>query len=238
MKLLKRLKKLMPEDIQPHSPEKMDKIRKDESRKISKEIYEQNQQMRVSKAIGRSGIKKRHQNCSFDNFVIQNSGQQHALNEAKAFGDDLLNGSACGGFIFAGTPGTGKNHLACAIANQALQQGLSVLVITCAELMLKVRDTYRQDSTNSEKELVSFLSDVDFLVIDEFGVQHNTKNDRLTLSSIINGRYALEKPTGVLTNLEGDELITTLGRTSSDRIMGDCKWVTFNWPSFRTNRRW
>ncbi len=31
------------------------------------------------------------------------------------------------------------NHLACAIANQALQQRRSVVVITVAELMLKFR---------------------------------------------------------------------------------------------------
>ncbi|WP_205068422.1 hypothetical protein [Photobacterium phosphoreum] len=82
--------------------------------------------------------------------------------------------------------------------------------------MLKFRDTYRQDSATSETALIRFLSNVDLLVIDE--------------------RYTLEKPTGVITNLQSDELITTLGRAAVDRIMEDGKWVTFNWSSFRINK--
>ncbi|WP_181314849.1 hypothetical protein [Photobacterium phosphoreum] len=89
-------------------------------------------------------------------------------------------------------------------------------MITVAELMLKFRDTYRQDSATSETALIRFLSNVDLLVIDE--------------------RYTLEKPTGVITNLQSDELITTLGRAAVDRIMEDGKWVTFNWSSFRINK--
>ena len=91
-----------------------------------------------------------------------------------------------------------------------------MVVITVAELMLKFRDTYRQDSATSETALIRFLSNVDLLVIDE--------------------RYTLEKPTGVITNLQSDELITTLGRAAVDRIMEDGKWVTFNWASFRINK--
>ncbi|PQJ91190.1 hypothetical protein BTO21_05520 [Photobacterium phosphoreum] len=91
-----------------------------------------------------------------------------------------------------------------------------MVVITVAELMLKFRDTYRQDSATSETALIRFLSNVDLLVIDE--------------------RYTLEKPTGVITNLQSDELITTLGRAAVDRIMEDGKWVTFNWSSFRINK--
>lgn len=48
--------------------------------------------------------------------------------------------------------------------------------------------------------------------------------------------YILEKSTGVITNLQSDELITTLGRAAVDRIMEDGKWVTFNWSSFRINK--
>ena len=110
------------------------------------------------------------------------------------------------------------------------------MVITVAELMLKFRDTYRQDSATSETALIRFLSNVDLLVIDELGVQHNSNNERVMINRIIDERYTLEKPTGVITNLQSDELITTLGRAAVDRIMEDGKWVTFNWSSFRINK--
>ncbi|SKC32549.1 DNA replication protein DnaC [Photobacterium piscicola] len=112
----------------------------------------------------------------------------------------------------------------------------SAVVITVAELMLKFRDTYRQDSATSETALIRFLSNVDLLVIDELGVQHNSNNERVMINRIIDERYTLEKPTGVITNLQSDELITTLGRAAVDRIMEDVKWVTFNWSSFRINK--
>ncbi|PSW31713.1 DNA biosynthesis protein [Photobacterium phosphoreum] len=236
MNIMQRLAQAMPAHVKPYTYEQMQAIHQRETRELDRNVYEQNQQTRESKALGRSGIKKRHQHCSFDNFVIQSAGQQHAFNESKVFVDNLLNGRTCGGFIFAGTSGTGKNHLACAIANQALQQRRSVVVITVAELMLKFRDTYRQDSATSETALIRFLSNVDLLVIDELGVQHNSNNERVMINRIIDERYTLEKPTGVITNLQSDELITTLGRAAVDRIMEDGKWVTFNWTSFRINK--
>ncbi|WP_318520657.1 ATP-binding protein [Photobacterium leiognathi] len=237
MNFMERLAQTMPAHVKPYTLEQMQDIHQRESKELGRRVDEQNQQTRVSKALGRSGIKKRHQCCSFDNFFIQNNGQQHAFNESKTLSEDLLNERACSGFVFAGTPGTGKNHLACAIANQMLQKKRSVVILTVAELMLKFRDTYRQGSTITETELFRFLSHVDLLVIDELGVQHNSNNERVIINRLIDERYTLEKPTGVITNLQSDELITTLGRAAIDRIMEDGKWITFKWPSFRANRK-
>ncbi|PST95356.1 DNA biosynthesis protein, partial [Photobacterium aquimaris] len=38
-------------------------------------------------------------------------------------------------------------------------------------------------------------------MIDELGVQHNSNNERVMINRIIDERYTLEKPTGVITNL-------------------------------------
>ncbi|MGR5262921.1 ATP-binding protein [Photobacterium damselae] len=236
MNFMQRLAQAMPANVKPYTFEQMQAIRQREAESYCQCISQENRQARVSMAIGRSGIKKRHQNCRFDNYYTHCEGQRSAFAEAKRLLDNFVNRRTCGGFIFAGTSGTGKNHLACAIANEMLQLRRSVVVITVAELMLKIRDSYRKESDVSETDIIRFLSQVDLLVIDELGVQHNSNNERVMINRIIDKRYTLEKPTGVITNLQSAELTNTLGRAAVDRIMEDGKWVTFNWTSYRTNK--
>jgi len=236
MNIMERLSKsmptAMPRHIQPYTPEQMDEIRKREAQAYRQRLDEENRQVKASKSIGRSGIKKRHQGCRFDNYFTNSESQRAAFAESRVLLDEYINRRS-GGFIFAGTSGTGKNHLACAIANELLQLKRSVVVITMAELMLKIRDSYRKDADVSETEIIRYLSSVDLLVIDELGIQHNSNNERVMLNRIIDERYTQELPTGILTNLQSEELVKTLGRAAIDRIMENGKWVTFNWPSYR-----
>ena len=237
MNIMERLSKsmptAMPRHIQPYTPAQMEEIRQRESRAYRQQLDEENRQVIAAKSIGRSGIKKRHQGCRFDNYFTNSEKQRAAFAESRALLDEYINRRS-GGFIFAGTSGTGKNHLACAIANELLQLRRSVVVITMAELMLKIRDSYRRDAEVSETEIIRYLSSVDLLVIDELGIQHNSNNERVMLNRIIDERYTQELPTGILTNLQSEELVKTLGRAAIDRIMENGKWITFNWPSYRS----
>jgi DNA replication protein DnaC len=232
MNIMNRLAKAMPKHIQPYTAEQMANIHEREAEAYRQKLQQENRQVFAAKAIGRSGIKKRHQGCKFDNYFTQNADQRVAFSEARSLLDDYINRRS-GGFIFAGTSGTGKNHLACAIANELLQLRRSVVVITVAELMLKIRDSYRNGSEVSETEIIRYLSGADLLVLDELGIQHNSNNERVMINRIIDERYTQERPTGIITNLQSDELVKTLGRAAVDRIMEDGKWVTFNWPSYR-----
>lgn len=233
MNFMQRLSQAMPQHIQPYTADQMAEIRQREAEAYQKQLDKENRQTLASKAIGRSGIKKRHQNCKFENYVVNTAGQQAVFADAKALLAGYLN-RASGGFVFAGTSGTGKNHLACAIANELLLHRRSVVVVTVAELMLKLRDSYRKDAEVSESDIIRYLSNVDLLVIDELGIQHNSNNERVVINRIIDERYTQELPTGILTNLQSEELVTTLGRAAIDRIMENGKWVTFNWPSYRS----
>ena len=121
-------------------------------------------------------------------------------------------------FIFSGKPGTGKNHLAAAICNELLLRGKSVLIITVADIMSAMKDTFRNSGT-SEEQLLNDLSNVDLLVIDEIGVQ--------TSSS--------KRPTGMLTNSNMEEMTKLLGERVMDRMrLGNSLWVIFNWDSYRS----
>lgn len=58
-----------------------------------------------------------------------------------------------------------QNHLAAAICNELLLRGKSVLIITVADIMSAMKDTFRNSGT-SEEQLLNDLSNVDLLVID------------------------------------------------------------------------
>lgn len=74
-----------------------------------------------------------------------NGGRQRkAFTMAKSYAQNF--GAGFASFVFSGSPGTGKNHLAAAIGNHLLSGGYSVLVVTTPDLMLRVRECYDEDN--------------------------------------------------------------------------------------------
>ncbi|ECC3463748.1 DNA replication protein DnaC [Salmonella enterica subsp. enterica] len=204
-----------------------------EERKRSEEIERQNRQVRAEKIFGRSGIRDLYRRCSFANYRVDNDGQRHALSQAKSIAESLC-GDDFTSFVFSGTTGTGKNHLAAAIGNRLLAQGKTVMIVTLADVMLGVRACY--DKGKSEETFLSGLCDVDLLVLDEVGVQRDTKNEFVILNQIIDRRTASMKSVGILTNLNFDALKALAGERVTDRLrMNGGRWVIFGWKSWRQN---
>lgn len=217
-----------------YTPEQMAEIHRREHQEQLNAIHEHCIKAQIQASVGRSGIAKKHLKCSFENYHTDCAAQRQAWNAANAWLANHQRGLE-GGFVFAGTPGTGKNHLASAIANTLIADGGSVLVITVSELMMRIRDTYNKHTAITEAAMLKHLASIDLLVLDEIGIQRDTNNERIVLNEIINARSAAEKPTGILTNLTSDELVKALGERALERVMegpAAC-WVTFNWVSYR-----
>jgi hypothetical protein len=89
-------------------------------------------------------------------------------------------------FIFSGKPGTGKTTAA-AICNELLLRGKSVLIITVADIMSAMKDTFGNRET-SEEQLLSDLSKVDLLVIDEIGMQTESRYEKVIINQIVDRR--------------------------------------------------
>ncbi|EEG8997201.1 DNA replication protein DnaC, partial [Salmonella enterica] len=137
-------------------------------------------------------------------------------------------------FVFSGGPGTGKNHLAAAIGNHLLAGGHSVLVVTIPDLMLRVRECY--DGGQSEASLLDDLCKVDLLVLDEVGIQRGSSGEKVILNQVIDRRLSSMRPVGVLTNLNYEGLLDSLGERVIDRLQMDGgMWVNFDWGSYRKN---
>ncbi|MDK9583354.1 DNA replication protein DnaC [Lelliottia wanjuensis] len=231
--LMKRLQKMMPANVKPAftSGEELLAWQKEQGKMRSEALTRENRAMKMQRTFNRSGIRPLHQNCSFENYIVENDGQQNALEKARLYVEGFDDNIAS--FIFTGKPGTGKNHLAAAICNALLLQGKSVLIITVADIMSAMKDTFNNKNM-SEEQLLKDLSNVDLLVIDEIGVQTESKYEKVIINQIVDRRSSSKRPTGMLTNYTLQEMTQLLGERVMDRMrLGASLWVNFNWGSYR-----
>ncbi|HHY9460157.1 TPA: ATP-binding protein [Escherichia coli] len=232
--VLARVSRFVPQDAIPpyRTVEEWREWQLAEGRKRSEEVNRLNHQTRVEKIINRSGIQPLHRKCTFGNYRVQNDGQRHSLSQAKSIAAELEGG--CTNFVFSGRPGTGKNHLAAAIGNRLMEKGRSVIIITVSDVMSVLHDSY--DNGKSGEKFLQELCGVDLLVLDEIGMQRDTRNEQVTLNQIVDRRTASLRSVGMLTNLNHAAMNTLLGERVMDRMsMNGGRWVTFNWESWRPN---
>lgn len=127
-----------------------------------------------------------------------------------------------------------KNHLAAAIGNRLLKDGQTVIVVTVADVMSALHASY--DDGQSGEKFLRELCEVDLLVLDEIGIQRETKNEQVVLHQIVDRRTASMRSVGMLTNLNYEAMKTLLGERIMDRMtMNGGRWVNFNWESWRPN---
>lgn len=232
--LMKRLQKMMPANVKPAftTGEELLAWQKKQGEIRAAALARENRAMKMQRTFNRSGIRPLHQNCSFENYTVESDGQLNALERAKQYVEGFEDNIAS--FIFTGKPGTGKNHLAAAICNALLLQGKSVLIITVADIMSAMKDTFNNKQL-SEEQLLTDLSNVDLLVIDEIGVQTESKYEKVIINQIVDRRSSSKRPTGMLTNYTLQEMSQLLGERVMDRMrLGSSLWVNFNWGSYRS----
>lgn len=185
--------------------------------------------------VTRSGIPQRFEDRTFDSYVAESNGQGAALEFARAFGDEVASGTANGRCaVFVGKPGTGKTHLAVAIALRAMEGRRTAAFTTVTRLIRRIRDTYNKTSLETETQAVAAFTSPDLLILDEVGVQRGTEDEKLLLFDVLNDRYETRKSTVLLSNLAAAELRGYLGDRVFDRMREDGgRVIVFDWNSHR-----
>lgn len=182
-------------------------------------------------------IPSRFQAKSFDDYVVTSDEQRAALSYLRAYADGFDSVMATGRCLtLVGNTGTGKTHLACAVANSVVKQGYSALFRTVQEVIRHVRSSWRQ-SGRSEDDAIAELVMPDLLILDEVGVQYGKESELVTLFDVMNARYSARKPCIVISNLPVDELHQFLGDRVMDRLReGNGSAIAFDWESARKQR--
>ena len=110
----------------------------------------------------------------------------------------------------------------------------AIMEATVADVMSALHASY--DDGQSGEKFLRELCEVDLLILDEIGIQRETKNEQVVLHQIVDRRTASMRSVGMLTNLNYEAMKTLLGERIMDRMtMNGGRWVNFNWESWRPN---
>lgn len=186
--------------------------RQEAERKATEEEEKRRRAMRrrVERLLGESGIKRRFQQRTFQNFHTDTPGRKKNYGIAKEYADNFAYHQARGdGLYIEGTNGTGKTHLAAAIALQLIHEGVPVICKTSSDLLLDIKKSFDGDGVR-ESDVLDIYKRVDLLIIDDLGKEQCSDWSMSTLYSILNDRYEDMKPTIVTTNYNADALAAAL----------------------------
>lgn len=157
---------------------------------------------------------------TFDTFNVDGRSGSHdpnktlevSYNSARNFAEHLN-----GWLMLQGGYGTGKTHLAAAVANFVLSLGFPVLFLTVPDLLDWLRATYEAGEDESYSQRFDEIRNVRLLVLDDLGTQNATPWACEKLYQIINHRYSLKLPTLVTTNQDLNEIDARIASRLQDR---------------------
>lgn len=151
--------------------------------------------------------------------------------------------------VMYGAHGTGKTRMAWQLAKECTPKDSQMSVggvgwtttkrerpaiyTTAVGLFLEIRDCFSKNSETSEMQVVKNHCEAGLLVIDEMQERGETEFEDRKLTSIIDSRYAYERPTILITNYSREKLAASLSQAVLDRIRENGCGLNFNWKSFR-----
>lgn len=206
-------------------------------REKQERINELEHAAKIKRLMNNLLLPDRFAHATLDNYQAVNEDANRCLKLCKAYAskwpDRLKQG---GGLVMCGKPGTGKNHLALAIAKHVINQHQSAAMFTTALRIARMfKSTWSKNSEYTESEVIKTYTDPDLLIIDEVGVQFGSDSEKLILFEIINTRYEKMRPTILISNLPKEELSAFIGERVIDRMNdgGGCT-LAFTWDSYRS----
>ena len=123
------------------------------------------------------------------------------------------------GLILEGDIGSGKTHLAAAIANALLEEGKNVLFLVVPEFLDEMRTSYQDASDGSEGALMGKAKTVPVLILDDLGAHTYTNWTQSKIFTLINYRLNYNLPTVITTNLSLTEIGAVLGERTASRLV-------------------
>lgn len=182
--------------------------------------WERGAAARLERKLGASLIPRRFQGKTFANYRAESETQQRNLSRCREYAEQFEKNREDGRcVVMTGAPGTGKTHLAAAIAAHIMRSaGMTAVYRTVSSLLQFTKGSYGDRAEYTEAQAFASLVDPDLLIIDEVGATKPSEYELATLFNVINGRYEDQRPTIVISNLDAIRLGEVLGDRSVDRL--------------------
>lgn len=141
--------------------------------------------------------------ATFDNFKIETDEERQAFDFAKNLAEFYKNGGQGNSFM-SGPAGSGKSHLSMAILKSYLESGeKTALFVSYSHVVRLIKDSFNnRDSVYTQNNIMSLLTNVDLLVMDDIGSENNSDFSEELLTDVLDGRIS----TIITTNLSSEEL--------------------------------
>lgn len=202
---------------------------------IGKKERAERKEKYLNRIFNQSNVNASLSDATVNSYQPQNEHQVHAKSTAieyvKGFSIDEPKS-----LILQGSYGTGKSHLAYAVAKAIKQQGYSVAFMHIPMLMERIKATYNRNATETTDELVQLLSSIDLLVLDDIGVE-NTEHTLNKLFSIVDNRVG--KNNIFTTNFSDKELNQNMNwQRINSRMKQNARTVRVLGDDFRGRDAW
>lgn len=140
-----------------------------------------------------------------------------------------------GWLVLMGPYGSGKTHLAAAVANYQHSQGSPVMFVVVPDLLDHLRSTFNPSSPVSYDRRFDDIRTAPLLVLDDLGTQAMTPWVREKLYQIFNHRYNAALPTVITTADAEKDIDQRLLARMMDRRLCTVKKITV--PAYRGGKK-
>ena len=191
----------------------------------------------LSEYVWRSGLGPRFAERTFDNYIAETEWQKSAISITKEFCQNMIEKKNKGqGLLLSGSVGTGKTHLAAAAAMQLMGQGIETKYGTATQILSDIKAGW----SNDDNRIISKLSYVPLLVVDDLGKEYSKKVDGWSWAQeqffqVINNRYERYLPMIITTNHDMQQLSKVMGDAIVSRLVECCKGVRCTGDDYRMN---
>lgn len=182
-------------------------------------------------------IPKKFYNKTFANYESKKNqtAWDDCLKYARNFEENMNQGK---GLFLTGPVGSGKTHLAVAIAdyiarilkNKVRQNLRSIIFISAVDLLSEIKYSYESNDT---EPTIKRYENCGLLILDDLGIEKSTEWTHELFYKIIDTRYKDMKPIIITTNLTDNEIKKKLSERIASRIYEICKGVKLTSKDYR-----
>lgn len=196
---------------------------------VIEDRFEQ-ERIRAKKCLTDGGMGKRFQSCCFDNFEQEYMPKAYEM--ALKFAKNFIHNDG-NGLILTGDVGTGKTHLAAAIANYITEEyAITVEFVSFVNMLADIRAAF-SNNTGNDAVIESKLCKAPLLIIDDLGKEKQSQFTSELLYRVVNKRYMENLPLIITTNYMMPELAKKIDYAVFSRIAHLCKAVDMSGADYR-----